>query len=97
MLFLSLRSKFIGSDEFGNRYYEYKKSRRFVIYKDAKDDPSTISVDWYLWLHYAEDDLSTPSRYKWQKPRISEDVCSVMPDMKNTVYYSTWEPNDKNK
>ncbi|ETO91943.1 MAG: NADH:ubiquinone oxidoreductase 17.2 kD subunit [Candidatus Xenolissoclinum pacificiensis L6] len=101
MLFLELRSKFVGSDESGNRYYEYKKCKRFVVYSNKSQDPSTISINWYLWLHYASDIHNYDLNYCWQKPRVSikDNICyKVTPNTKNTIYYSRWEPDDsKNK
>ena len=47
--------KFVGSDEFGNRYYESRrackgKRRRWVMYNGA-NDAARVSPDWHGWLH----------------------------------------------
>ncbi len=51
------RAELIGEDEFGNRYYQDKKStpngfkRRWVIYKGLSE-ASKISADWHGWMHH---------------------------------------------
>ena len=43
--------KFVGEDEFGNKYYENKKrKKRWVIYKD-EIEATKIPVEWYSWMH----------------------------------------------
>ena len=51
----------VGSDEFGNTYYEQSerhahksmlgRPRRWVTYKDSAD-PTKIGADWHGWLHH---------------------------------------------
>ena len=43
--------KFKGKDNFGNKYYENKKGKRWVIYSD-EIDASKIPVEWYSWIHH---------------------------------------------
>ncbi len=72
----------VGSDEFGNRYYEAKASkraiaaspaaraRRYVIYRDASEG-SQVAADWHAWLHYMVDTPPDAEAYTpkpWQKP-----------------------------
>ena len=60
--------KFVGSDEFGNKYYKNKKDDRWVIY--AKDIEATkITSDWFLWMHHTVNEIPTNSlkKYNWQK------------------------------
>jgi NADH:ubiquinone oxidoreductase subunit len=42
--------KLIGNDELGNKYYENKKGKRWVIYANTID-ASKIPVEWYSWMH----------------------------------------------
>ena len=43
--------KFVGKDEFGNKYYENKKkTSRWVIYK-GEIEATKIPVEWYSWMH----------------------------------------------
>lgn len=70
----------IGTDEFGNTYYEQRKGvgavgplgrpRRWVTYKDLAD-ASKVTPDWHGWLHYTVDTPPTEQGYRprpWQKP-----------------------------
>lgn len=71
------QGRFVGEDEFGNRYFEQKKGvgplgrpRRFVTYKDLAE-PSKVGADWHGWLHYTVEDPPTKEDYKprpWQQP-----------------------------
>tara|TARA_Y100000591_G_scaffold144849_1_gene124454 strand:+ start:186 stop:542 length:357 start_codon:yes stop_codon:yes gene_type:complete len=60
--------KYVGSDEFGNKYYKNKKDERWVIY--AKDIEATkITSDWFLWIHHTVNEIPVKSlkKFKWQK------------------------------
>jgi len=71
------QGRFVGEDEFGNRYYEQRKGvgplgrpRRFVIYRDLAE-PSKVPAAWHGWLHYTHDTPPTEEAYHakpWQKP-----------------------------
>lgn len=64
----------IGTDPFGNVYYEDKKpyilrKRRWVIYKNKDDEATRIPPMFHAWLHHSIDTFpkgTTP--YKWQRP-----------------------------
>ena len=43
--------KFVGKDSFGNKYYESKNGKRWVIYAN-EIDASKIPVEWYSWIHF---------------------------------------------
>ena len=43
--------KLVGTDELGNKYYESKHGKRWVIYSDTID-ASKIPVEWYSWIHF---------------------------------------------
>jgi len=73
---IKLRSKRVGKDEFGNCYYESRKTRnngrprRYVIYKGTPE-ASKVPADWHGWLHYTETDLPPEGGYAkqaWQLP-----------------------------
>lgn len=57
----------IGKDESGNQYYSLG-TKRWVEYA-GKKDPTTISADWYLWLHYATVTKAEAAKMVWQIPR----------------------------
>ena len=43
--------KFVGKDEFGNKYYTNKKGKRWAIYKNYVES-SKIPPEWHLWIHF---------------------------------------------
>jgi NADH:ubiquinone oxidoreductase subunit len=64
--------KQVGIDEFGNKYYEAKKSqnnrkKRCVIYRGIAE-PSKVPAGWHSWIHYTSDELpNNLTKYNWQK------------------------------
>lgn len=69
--------RFIGQDEFGNRYYEARSAakharlKRWVVY-DGIADASKVPPHWHGWLHYT---LPAPipeaaHRHRWQKEHV---------------------------
>ncbi len=64
--------KYVGKDNFGNKYYESKKGKRWVIYND-EIDASKIPVEWYSWMHFTKNKIENShdfKKYEWQKPHI---------------------------
>lgn len=71
------QGRFVGSDDYGNRYYVQRKGigplgvpRRWVIYTDLAD-ASKVPPEWHGWLHYTVDTPPTDEKYvakPWQKP-----------------------------
>ena len=62
--------KFVGKDNFGNKYYESKSGKRWVIYAD-EIDASKIPVEWYSWIHFTKNKIEKKhelEKYSWQKP-----------------------------
>ena len=60
--------KYVGKDEFGNKYYKSKKDERWVIY--AKNiEASRITSDWYLWMHHTINEIPKDNlkKFSWQK------------------------------
>ena len=60
--------KFVGKDEFGNKYYEGKNGKRWVIYFD-EIDASKIPVEWYSWMHFTPNKIEKNhdfKKYDWQ-------------------------------
>ena len=56
----------VGTDQFGNRYYQNKDaSRRWVIYNGTVE-ASRVPPDWHGWLHhtYAEPPTRAPLKVK---------------------------------
>ena len=40
-----------GKDYFGNKYYQNKSGKRWVIY-NGEVDATKIPNEWYSWMHY---------------------------------------------
>ncbi len=80
-----LRGQYVGSDEFGNRYYEDKylpkggRRRRWVVYK-GESEASKVPAHWHRWLHHTTDSppKSNTKSHKWQK--------SHLPNLTGTKY-----------
>ena len=65
--------KYVGKDEYGNRYYRNKRDERWVIYS-SDIEATKITSDWYLWMHHTIDkapDKKDVKKYIWQKPHES--------------------------
>ena len=60
--------KFVGNDQFGNKYYSNSKGKRWVIYKN-NIEASKIPPEWHLWIHYLSKDkpVDKTSSFSWQK------------------------------
>ena len=68
-----LFGKFVGKDSFGNKYYENKNGKRWVIYS-GEVDASKIPVEWYSWIHFTPNKVEKDhnlKKYDWQKPHQS--------------------------
>ena len=71
------RAHKVGVDQYGNQYYradprpEYKRERRWVIYKGTVD-ASRVPPEWHGWLHHQSERIpgdDVPSgRRSWQRP-----------------------------
>ena len=62
--------KLVGKDSFGNKYYENKKGKRWVIYS-GEIDASKIPTEWYSWMHFISNRIEKEHSFKkheWQKP-----------------------------
>ena len=65
-----LTGQAVGTDEFGNRYYQSKKGRRWVLYNGTVE-ASRIPADWHGWMHhtYKEPPTTAPLKTKsWEAP-----------------------------
>ena len=67
--------KFVGSDEYGNKYYKSKKDERWVIYSNIIE-ATKITSDWYLWMHHTIDKIpdSKETKYLWQKKHLENQT-----------------------
>ena len=71
MILTFFSGKLKGIDEFGNKYYESKSGRRWVIYEKAVE-ASNIPPNWYNWIHFTNNRLPVVSRkkYFWEKKHV---------------------------
>ena len=77
-LMIRLTAQKIGTDEFGNQYFEAKKAkrgqrtRRYVIY-NGQVEASKVPADWHGWLHYTEQSPPPETGYfahTWQQEHL---------------------------
>ena len=61
--------KLVGEDKNGNKYYESKSGRRWVIY-NGEVEASKIPNEWYSWIHFTPNKIENShqlKKYDWQK------------------------------
>jgi NADH:ubiquinone oxidoreductase subunit len=83
---LSLSARHIGTDQYGNQYYQGRRRyrngvrKRFVIYQ-GQPEASKVPAEWHGWLHHTEE-MPPPAdgypRKPWQKDHL--------PNLTGTVY-----------
>ena len=94
-----LFGKFVGNDSFGNKYYESKNGKRWVIYSNTID-ASKIPVEWYSWMHFTTNKIENEhnfEKYNWQnphKPNLTGTDSAYYPNKnKNAIEkkYKSWK------
>ena len=94
-----LFGRFVGQDTFGNKYYENKSGKRWVIYS-SEIDASKIPNEWYSWIHFTNNKIENShelKKYDWQKPHLPNQtgtINSYHPNKnKNEIYkkYIPWK------
>tara|TARA_B100001093_G_scaffold501424_2_gene553045 strand:- start:558 stop:908 length:351 start_codon:yes stop_codon:yes gene_type:complete len=67
--------KYVGSDEFGNKYYRSKNNERWVVYS-KNIEATKITSDWYLWIHHTIDKIPDKKemKYNWQKKHLENQT-----------------------
>ena len=94
-----LFGKFVGKDNFGNKYYKDRKGKRWVIYSD-EIDASKIPVEWFSWIHHTPNNLQNnqePNKHYWQKPHqanLTGTKKAYHPNKNNNEIskkYKTWK------
>ena len=64
---------FVGTDKFGNRYYESKNGvRRWVIYAGTVE-ASRVPPEWHGWLHHTFKEPPTKAPFK-EKPWETDHI-----------------------
>ena len=72
-IFTFFFGKLVGEDDLGNKYYESKNKKRWVIYKN-EIDATKIPNEWYSWIHFMNnkiENLHILNKFDWQKPHQS--------------------------
>ena len=94
--------KFIGRDQFGNKYYSNSKGKRWVIYKNDIES-SKIPPNWHSWIHFLtiKEPPNKEKKFLWQKEheenltgteRAHKPEGSLASDLrKNMKKYETWK------
>jgi NADH:ubiquinone oxidoreductase subunit len=70
----ALTGRKVGTDRFGNVYYEsrklqpvYNRPRRWAIYAGGRREPTVVPPEWHAWLHHVTPaPLPEDKRYPWQ-------------------------------
>ena len=79
-IYLFFRSTKVGGDQYGNQYFEAKRTdsfgrkKRFCLYS-GRPEASKISPEWHLFMHYqveAKDVKTNYKQHKWQKPFVPD-------------------------
>jgi NADH:ubiquinone oxidoreductase subunit len=99
------RGRYVGADDFGNKYYEEKnkqnkKPRRWVIYHGIPE-ASTVPPAWHSWLHYIAKEApqsTQDNKLPWQKehiPNMTGTPLSYKPEKQFSplsFHYEAWDP-----
>ena len=92
--------KYVGKDYFGNKYYQSKDNKRWVIYS-KNIEATRITSDWYLWIHHTTNkppmEADDP-KYLWQKKHTENPTGTInsykpIKIKKNNILkkYETWK------
>ncbi len=75
-LFTFFHGRHVGTDEFGNRYFEARRvakgerRKRWVMY-NGMPEASKVPPQWHGWLHYTLDaPLAETLAHGWQKKHV---------------------------
>ena len=63
--------KYMGKDEFGNKYYKNNQDERWVIYS-SNIEATKITSDWFMWMHHTVNKIpnNEDKKYIWQKKHL---------------------------
>tara|TARA_B110000438_G_C15536524_1_gene530825 strand:- start:297 stop:665 length:369 start_codon:yes stop_codon:yes gene_type:complete len=67
-IYTLIKGKYVGKDEFENKYYINNEGKRWVIYQNIIES-SKIPPEWHLWIHHMcqNKPQENSSKYSWQK------------------------------
>ena len=91
--------KLVGQDKNGNKYYESKSGRRWIVYNDEVE-ASKIPNEWYSRMHYMNNKIENNhnlKKYDWQREHMPNQTGadnSFHPKKYNNVIkkkYKSWK------
>ena len=91
--------RLVGKDHLGNKYYESKNGKRWVIY-NGEVEPTKIPNEWYSWMHFTKNKIENVKdlkKYNWQKPHqpnLTGTKKAYHPQKNNNEFkkkYNTWK------
>jgi len=93
-----LFGKLKGKDNSGNKYYQSKSGKRWVIY-NGEVDSSKIPNEWYSWIHYTQNKIEKvhdQKKFEWQKehkPNLTGTSKAYHPNKNKNDHkkYKTWK------
>lgn len=96
LLYTWWNGQLVGKDEFGNRYYQAKRIKKFrppkrwIIYK-GRPEASKVPACWHGWLHYTVDEPphQMALHYSWQKkhlPNLTGTPLAYHPGKNSSLY-----------
>ena len=67
--------RYVGSDEYGNKYYKNKNVERWVVYS-GEIEATKITSDWFLWMHHTIDKIpeNKIKKFPWQKKHLENQT-----------------------
>ena len=88
LMTLKLTAQHVGTDQFGNRYYEErrvrrgKRPRRYVRYNGIVE-ASKVPADWHGWLHHIES--SPPPEGGYESMGGSRSISPMSPEQSTPI------------
>ena len=66
-IYTFFKGKLIGKDNFGNKYFQSKEGKRWVIYI-GDVEASKVPPEWFAWLHFLDKKIpnNQKKKYSWQ-------------------------------
>ena len=82
---------------FGNKYYESKQGRRWVIYNGEVELLKKIPNEWFSWMHYTKNKVEKVHKFEkheWQKnhkPNLTGSKKAYHPNKDNKNDYKKYK------
>ena len=87
--------KFVGTDEYGNKYYQSKSNERWVIYS-RNVEATKITSNWFLWMHHTIDKIPEENEqleFLWQKEHLENQTGTRRRHNPAKIKKGSGEPN----